>query len=260
MQKADPHSRLAAGFKGPSVGLHWCALIFAMIFPGLMAWVYFVALARPTSGDGGPVLTAFPAYVMGKIVQFGFPVVWVWIYERQRLRSTVPSFAGLALGIGFGLLVAALVFAAYHVMARSPILAETPEKIRDKLTVFHADTAARYLLLGVFIAGVHSLMEEYYWRWFVFGELKRRVPVAFAIALSSLAFMAHHVVVLGVYFPQHFFTAALPFALCVAVGGAVWAWLYQRTGTIYSAWISHLLVDAAILAVGYRMVFASPLT
>jgi membrane protease YdiL (CAAX protease family) len=119
-------------------------------------------------------------------------------------------------------------------------LADTPGKIRDKLLLFHADTPARYLFLGLFIAGFHSLMEEYYWRWFVFGELRRRMAVVSANALAALAFMAHHVVVLGVYFPQYFFTAALPFSLCVAVGGAVWAWLYQRTGTIYSAWISQL--------------------
>ena len=43
--------------------------------------------------------------------------------------------------------------------------------------------------------------------------------------------------------------------MCVAAGGAMWAWLYQRTGTIYSSWISHLLIDAAILIVGYDMVF-----
>jgi membrane protease YdiL (CAAX protease family) len=139
----------------------------------------------------------------------------------------------------------------------SQILAETPQKIREKLSLFHSETAARYLLLGLFLAGIHSLMEEYYWRWFVFGELRGRVPVALAIALSSLAFMAHHVVVLAVYFPGHLVAAALPFALCVAIGGAAWAWLYQRTGTIYSCWISHLLVDTAILAVGYHMVFAS---
>src|SRR5262249_4272541 len=155
-------------------------------------------------------------------------------YERHRLRPTMPSFKGLALGVGFGLAVAALVFAAYHALAGSRVLAETPEKIREKMLVFHADTAARYLFLGLFIAGMHSLMEEYYWRWFVFGELRRLLPVPLALALSSLAFMAHHVVVLRVFFPDHFLTATLPFALCVAAGGAVWAWLYQRTGTIYS--------------------------
>jgi len=49
--------------------------------------------------------------------------------------------------------------------------------------------------------------------------------------------------------------AALPFSLCIAVGGMVWAWLYHRTHTIYSSWISHLVIDAAIMVVGYDLVF-----
>lgn len=67
--------------------------------------------------------------------------------------------------------------------------------------------------------------------------------------------MAHHVIVLGMFFPNHFWTAAVPFSICIAVGGAFWAWLYDRTGSIYSPWISHLLVDLAILAIGYDLVF-----
>jgi membrane protease YdiL (CAAX protease family) len=241
---------------GAPAALSWSVLVFAMCFPGLMAWIYFVALAQATSGVGRAGGGALPAYVAGKVIQFGFPVVWIWTFERYRLRPASPSLRGLALGIGFGLLVGALIFFVYFgFLTGSPLLTETPAKIREKLVLFRADTPARYLLLSLFIAGLHSLLEEYYWRWFVFGELRRRMTVATAIVLSSLAFMAHHVVVLGVYFPGHFVTAALPLSLCVAVGGAVWAWLYERTGTIYSSWISHLFIDAAILAVGYDLVF-----
>ncbi len=242
--------------KGPSALSHWCALVFAMCFPGVMAWVYFVALAQSPSVPARPGPGALAVYGVSKTVQFAFPLLWVWSFERHRLRPTLPSFKGLALGLGLGLAVAALIFSAYYgILHGSRILADAPRKIQDKLMLFHANTPARYLVLGFFIAGIHSLMEEYYWRWFVFGELRRRMAVVPALGLSALAFMMHHVVVLGVYFPQYFVTAALPFSLCVALGGAVWAWLYQRTGTIYSSWISHLLVDAAILTVGYDMVF-----
>jgi membrane protease YdiL (CAAX protease family) len=242
--------------KSPSAFVHWCALLFAMCFPGVMAWVYFVFLAKPSSSEGPPGPGALAVYILSKAVQFSFPLLWVWSFDRPRLQFVAPSFRGLAFGSAFGLAVALLIFSAYYgFLHGSPMLAETLGKIRDKLLLFHADTPLRYLFLGVFIAGIHSLMEEYYWRWFVFGELRRRMAVASAIGLSALTFMAHHIVVLGVFFPNAFFMAVLPFALCVAVGGVVWAWLYQRTGTVYSAWISHLLVDTAILIVGYDMVF-----
>jgi membrane protease YdiL (CAAX protease family) len=47
----------------------------------------------------------------------------------------------------------------------------------------------------------------------------------------------------------------LPFSLAVGAGGAVWSWLYHRTGSIYSPWISHLIIDAAIMAVGYDLLY-----
>jgi membrane protease YdiL (CAAX protease family) len=233
----------------------WCALIFAMCFPALMAWVYFVALAQPVGEAAAPVSGALAACV-AKCVQFSFPILWLCSVERRRLRLAAPRFNGLVLALGFGLLVAAFLLYVYHRrLIGSDILATLVDRIREKLVVFHADTPGRYVLLAVFIAVIHSLLEEYYWRWFVFGELRRRVSVQSAIALSALAFMAHHVIVLGFFLPQHFFTAAVPFSLCVGLGGVAWAWLYERTGTIYSVWISHVVVDAAILVVGYDMVF-----
>ncbi len=99
----------------------------------------------------------------------------------------------------------------------------------------------------------HSLLEEYYWRWFVFGQLRRLTTFLPAAVVSSLAFMAHHVVILAVYFPDYFVVAVLPFSLGIAVGGFVWAWLYERNGSVYAPWLSHLLVDAAIFVIGWDL-------
>src|SRR5690606_17666993 len=101
---------------------------------------------------------------------------------------------------------------------------------------------------------VHSLAEEYYWRWFVFAQLRRIIPLAPAIGLSSLAFMAHHVIVVGSYLRDNPL-AMIFFSLSVAVGGAVWAGLYQRSGSLVGPWLSHLLVDAGIMIVGYDLIW-----
>ena len=74
-----------------------------------------------------------------------------------------------------------------------------------------------------------------------------------AIVISSLGFMAHHVLVLGHFFGFNSF-ACWFFSLCVAVGGAFWAWLYERTGSLLGPWLSHLLIDAAIFLIGFDLV------
>jgi uncharacterized protein len=231
------------------------ALVFAMLYPSLMAWIYFVVLAPPAQASP-PSYAAPLAYGAGKALQFGFPVVWVWMFERERLRLRSPSFQGLEWGLAFGLGVAALILFAYFFGLRGgSVLSQTPDRVQAKVAQFHMATPGLYLLMAIFLAGAHSLLEEYYWRWFVFGELNRHWQVVPAMVVSSLAFMLHHIIILSVYLPGKFLLAALPFGLAVAAGGGAWAWLYHRTGTIYSCWISHLLVDAAIMAVGYDMIF-----
>ena len=71
--------------------------------------------------------------------------------------------------------------------------------------------------------------------------------------VSSLGFMAHHVILLATYFG---ITEPVTwvFSLAIAVGGTFWAWLYHRTGSLLGPWLSHLLVDAAIFLIGYEIV------
>jgi uncharacterized protein len=33
----------------------------------------------------------------------------------------------------------------------------------------------------------------------------------------------------------------------------MWAWLYQRSGSIYASWLSHLLIDAALFTIAFDM-------
>jgi len=40
--------------------------------------------------------------------------------------------------------------------------------------------------------------------------------------------------------------------------GACWSWLYLRYGSIWPAWISHVIADIAVFAVGWQLLFAAP--
>jgi membrane protease YdiL (CAAX protease family) len=221
-----------------------------MLLPALLTWLYFVALA----GSGHTLIQQL-CYVLNKAVQVGLPVVFVTWTDRRVPWPERPRFDGLALGLGFGVLVAAAMFGLYFGWLRdTAVFGSTPEQVRGKLDELGVTTPGRFLLLAVFIVVPHSLLEEYFWRWFVFGQLRKGLPFVPAVVLSNLAFMAHHVIVLDHYFPNRFWTAALPFSIGVAAGGAVWAWLYERTGSIYAPWLSHLIIDAAVFVLGWDLV------
>jgi membrane protease YdiL (CAAX protease family) len=228
----------------------------AMCLPTAASAVYFVGLsAEPVSEPlANPLMVG--AYAASKVLQFSLPVLWLAFADPIALRTFRLSFRGVPAGLAFGVAVALFAFTLYFGwLAASPLFVGVPDRVRIKLAEIGAGTPARFLLMAGFLALVHSLLEEYYWRWFVYGRLRHHLPRILALVLAGVAFMGHHVIVLGVYFPGWFCTAVLPFSLAIAVGGIVWAWLYERTGSLLGPWVSHFLVDAALLVIGYDLAF-----
>jgi hypothetical protein len=195
------------------------------------------------------------AYTCGKAVQFLFPVCWVLLIQRQRLRLPATTSRGLALGLGMGVLVSGIMLVVYFGwLAHASYLTPTVAEVKRKLTGFGVSSPELMIAAGVFYALIHSLLEEYYWRWFVFGQLRLLIPLPAAIVVSSLGFMGHHVIVLALYLPWPWWALA---SACVAFGGGLWAWLYQRSGSLFGPWLSHMIVDAAIFSIGYHMAFVA---
>jgi membrane protease YdiL (CAAX protease family) len=223
-------------------------VLLGMILPTLVTWLYFVALARHSPG------AQQTAYAVGKTLQFAFPLLWVFGVRRQPIRFRRPGMSGVAAGLLFGAAIFAAILLAYHAwLGPAGLLVPAGKAMAAKVAGFGVASPAAFAGMAVFYAMLHSFLEEYYWRWFLFGRLRSMTTPAAAAVLSSLAFTSHHVLVLAAYFgwrsPE---TAVL--SLGVAVGGMVWAWIYHRSGSLLGPWLSHALADAALFTVGYGVI------
>ena len=221
------------------------AIAFVLSFPTILTWVYFILLA-----ESAPAVQQ-TVYSIGKVIQFGFPIAWIWLICRE--RPSRPRFRtdGLLIGGLFGAVIITAEIAAY-ILVLKPMGAfdSAGELIRQRVIAAGIDSPLKYAGLALFYCAGHSLLEEYYWRWFVFARLRKLTTLPLAIAISSVGFMAHHVVLLSHYFGGISFLSCF-FSLGVAVGGAVWAWLYARSRSLCGPWLSHCLVDVGIFLVGY---------
>jgi membrane protease YdiL (CAAX protease family) len=240
------------------------AVVFAIVFPTIVTLVYFKWLSNHSPS------VQQSAYAIGKTIQFLFPVVWIWLFFRYRFSRERKKdsdsllkpdgstwFARLPnwlLSIGFGIDVCiVLAVAWFFFLSGNDAFGGLTAKLQEKISGLGIDQFWKYALLGVFYAVVHSFLEEYYWRWFVYDMLKRFVSISVANVISSLGFMAHHVILLSVYFG---WDSPLTYvcSLSVAIGGVVWAWIYQRTGSLIWPWLSHAIVDAGLFSLGYFLV------
>ena len=220
----------------------------ALVLPFAASLLYFVVLGE------SPLARA--AYGATKVFTIVWPLVAVYLIEKRPRATSRPkrsAWSALPLGLLTGLAIGGVIVLAYRVPALNAYARGFAGDIRGKLSDLGVHTRSGYLAFCAFLAIAHSLIEEYYWRWYAFGSLARVWPLGVSIAVASLAFAGHHYVVLGCYFNL---VGALVFGTFVGVGGALWCWMFHRQGTLAGAWLSHALVDAAIFVVGYDILFS----
>jgi membrane protease YdiL (CAAX protease family) len=216
-----------------------------MFVPLLGSLIYFVAY----SGESW----AQAAYALVKLYTVAWPVIATILILRERLPKPDFKSPHHRRAILPGLLIGGAVAAAGLTLMQGP-LGETvmshAAQIRSK--VEQLGILQHYFGFALFLSFIHSAMEEFYWRWFVFGTLRRLTSLQPAAILGSLAFASHHVVILGQYFT---WPIALLFGLAVAAGGYMWCLMYERQRTLVGVWVSHVILDLLIFWVGYRMLF-----
>jgi hypothetical protein len=230
----------------------WCCLVPAMCLPFAAALLYFVLLA------GKPV--AWAVYTGTKFFTALWPLLCFVLIENGRMRWTQGidwrrHLAAVPLGLLSGAAIAGVMIGAFELTPLGDHVRAHSDAIRSKVGQLGLLSSLQvYLLFGVFLSGIHSLLEEYYWRWFVFGRLDRVCPRAVAYLLAGLSFAGHHYVVLSGYLP---IWSMMLFGTFVGAGGIFWCWLYRRQQTLVGCWVSHLIVDVAVFTIGYRVLFAS---
>ncbi|MCK4872381.1 MAG: CPBP family intramembrane metalloprotease [Phycisphaerales bacterium] len=219
-------------------------VIPAMVLPFLASFVYFIFLAD------SPIAKVI--YSLTKGFTLIWPIIAVVVIQKQRipLRGVFDRrhWRAVPLGLLTGSLIGGLLCVGYFFTPLGKHVLAHKDEIVDQMQKYNL--VAYYIPFAVFLAVIHSLIEEYFWRWFVFGQLSRVVPIAAAYVLGSLAFAAHHYVVLSVYFPA--WSTAM-FGTGVGLGGLIWCWQYHRQKSLAGAWVSHAIVDAVFLTIGYLL-------
>lgn len=219
----------------------------AMVFPLVGALLYFVILKG--------TITARIVYGLVKLFMLAGPVVAVMSLEKEGLRLASFDWKNQIRAIPLGMLtggcIAAFMLLLYEYSALGDYVNHFAGDVRQKAE--QLGFLDHYWSFGVFLSVGHSLLEEYYWRWFVFGRLRKFVKSAVSAGLlGSLAFAAHHYVVLGCFFSP---LGAVLFGSCVAIGGCLWCWMYNRQKTLVGCWLSHAIIDMMIIYIGYRLIF-----
>jgi uncharacterized protein len=104
------------------------------------------------------------------------------------------------------------------------------------------------LYIGAYVIFLNSVLEEYFWRGFMFKELKAIGSVK-AYLLTGFGFALHHVMLIYAWFSWPYILAI---TLALAGFGMIMNYVYEKYG-LFSCWFIHLVQDVVMIAIGYSL-------
>ena len=206
-------------------------------------------------------MVAFPeagwakaAFAAAKVTLMLVPVLWLLCVERRGPRIPRWSHRGMLAAHLTGVLIFVSIALGYALVGRHWINADD---MRAQVNAGGLNTPLLYLLGALYWCTINSMLEEYFWRWFIGERLRDVLPRGAAGDLASaffsaLLFTAHHIVALAMLVDAR--TAAAS-SVGLFIGGFTWSLLYLRHRNIYACWVSHVYADLIIFYLGYRIVF-----
>jgi uncharacterized protein len=197
-----------------------------------------------------------PNHVFGKLLFFIskiwillIPMFWLVLIEKQKLSWSKPSRGGFTFAAGLGILISIIIFVMY--LTAGKIMIE-PQVVKDMAVRVGLANPYVYLAGAAYWILVNSVLEEYVWRWFVVKRCRVFMPPGTAIVVSAICFTLHHIIAMQVYFGWLMVVIA---SAGIFIGGALWSWCYLRYQSIWPGYVSHAIVDVAVFAIGYRLIF-----
>ena len=211
---------------------HIAIMIAVAICCGVMAYVDGV-LQPGYAAKSGIKIMMFA--LVPAVMTFASKMVSVKEIFRFRKRGF-----GAALGLGIG--IYALILGGWAIVRNWVDFSG----IADSLTSTAGVTKENFLYVSLYISFVNSLLEEFFFRGFVYRNLAERTR--FAYIFSAAAFSLYHVaMMIGWFHP-----ALLVLVLAgLFLGGLIFNWLNERLGCIYASWLTHMFANFAINTIGF---------
>ncbi len=218
------------------------ALALLLVVPAPSVGVVAAMIAAP-----GPVGTA--VFVACKAWMLLLPLAWLIVVERGRPSASPARHGGFGVGALLGVAIGVVIVAGYLLVGTRLIDAG---HVRVMAAQNGIGTVARYLVAAAYWITINSVLEEYVYRWFIVRRCETLMPTGLAILASALFFTVHHVIALKVQFD---WTVTTLGSAGVFIGGTIWSWLYVRYRSIWPGYVSHAIVDVAVFAVGWLIIF-----
>lgn len=188
-------------------------------------------------------------YLLKSIIKLGLflilPAVYALVDREVNLKALFsPNKQGLKLAIPLCLSVYAVILVGYFLLRGVFDFSAITDTLTNNIGV----TGTNFIFVSLYISFVNSLLEEFFFRGFAFLTLKRIVGRTFAYGFSAAVFALYHVAMMIGWFQIEVFLLVMA---GLFIGGLLFNYLNEKSGTIYPSWLVHMFANFAINTVGF---------
>lgn len=178
------------------------------------------------------------------------PIIYMVQTKKEALNRN-PSInifkkGNLNLGLLFGTVSFAVIIAAYLLIGNSINISDIVNELQNKSKI----TPANFIFVGLYITFGNSLLEEFFFRGFIFLKLYGLNYKKTAYIYSSLLFGLYHIAIFKTWFSIWLIGLAMIGLVSI---GFIFDWLDTRSNNFINSWIVHILADSAIIIIGLSM-------
>jgi len=183
---------------------------------------------------------------VGKVFIFlAVPIVFLKFTKYQFLYLKAWKDKRNVLSVGLGILVMLSILSAFFILQSfiniDSIRYDLESRVGVTSTVF--PFVALYILLG------NSFLEEFFFRGVLVDLYKESKLKWF---LPSFLFAIYHI---AIFLPWFDWPILLTAVGGLFVGGLLFQWMNEESGTIYPSWIIHMFADMGVLLVGVYLFY-----
>ena len=213
-------------------------LVFALMLVGCGAMSLVDGVLRPGYVPKSAV----------KLVLFGLLPLLVCRADHNLdcLSPLKPKKRGLLISLGLGVGLYGFILGAYFLIG--PFFDFSA--IAGSLTQNTGVTRDNFLYVSLYISFVNSFLEEFFFRGFLFCNLKGLLGRGGAYLFSALPFSLYHVAMMIGWFSPLLFLLVM---VGLLAGGMIFNWLNEKLDTLYASWLTHMFANFAINTIGFML-------
>ena len=193
-----------------------------------------------------------PGYMVKSIIKIILFLIIPFIYSYKvhinpvmeffKIKSLKELIKAFILSIGIYIFI----IAAYFIL-KGFIDLDNIKTILDSSLSVNKDN---FIYVSLYISFINSLLEEFFFRGFIFFNLNKTMTLVMSYSISAFAFSIYHVAILANWFNPILFMVSL---IGLFIGGLIFNKLNIRNGNIYNSWLVHMFANFAINTVGLIM-------